>query len=750
MLVTNVFDDVRITRKLTTLFSVVILGIVVLSITFWYEARVGSRSAERSSIFAEYEGLVVRTQTNYLKARRYESDFLISSSASTGQTYNAAPLENYNKHMQELEKAMEGLFKIAPIIDKYTQVVETDLVNADTEDYVQSMVQQVSTVSKNYKRSFNDIVNSKKTIGLTESNGLRKRANDHARVIESGISDLKNPLVFGLLQSIRENEKHILQSTDLTQAFEELKVDAKNLHSQVQVSRLKTATKLTVLANLDEYLRVLTSIVSSKRLANEYTELYDFMLGPLFDEMQQSAEKRAQLNSELRLAEFSFVKSLFTFTVLGVAVAVLVMLFLFGRSLAKPIQTLSQTIHQVNSGNTEARSSVIRNDELGDLSKAFDKLLDERVTQLAIKEKENDRLNESIVELLKSVARLSKKDFTVKVPVSEDVTGAVGDSLNLLANETGEALRDVRNISIKVAKVSSHVKTQSNYVREETRRERKQAETAMDELNLASNAMQKISKDAQKANQQADNALNNTQVALDTVNESVQGINSIRDTISETEKRIKRLGERSQEITGVVNLINSIAERTHILALNASMHAASAGEAGRGFAVVADEVQRLAENAREATKEIATLVSNIQTETSDTVFAMNNAITHVAKGTELAERAGEAMSMTQVSTKELVDSVDVIAQSSRSQAKSSAALVNRAKEIVESTRETDSNMKQQAANTELLGKYSKNLVKTVSVFKLPSSQLVEQDEHDEIMPVEELEQELDFDVAAEG
>ena len=182
----------------------------------------------------------------------------------------------------------------------------------------------------------------------------------------------------------------------------------------------------------------------------------------------------------------------------------------------------------------------------------------------------------------------------------------------------------------------------------------------MDELRIASGAMQKISKDAQQANNQADRALENTQVALNTVNESVQGINSIRDTISETEKRIKRLGERSQEITGVVNLINSIAERTHILALNASMHAASAGEAGRGFAVVADEVQRLAENAREATKEISTLVNNIKLETGDTVTAMNNAITQVAKGTELAEEAGNAMLMTQASTKELVEAVELI------------------------------------------------------------------------------------------
>ena len=421
---------------------------------------------------------------------------------------------------------------------------------------------------------------------------------------------------------------------------------------------------------------------------------------------------------------------------------------MFGRSIARPIQSLQSTIHQVNQGRLDARSNMSREDELGELSDAFDTLLDEKVAQLSGAEKENDQLNESIVELLKSVAKLSKKDFTVRIPVAEDVTGAVGDSLNLLAKETGDALNEVRAISMKVAKVSMQVKDQTNMVMGETRKERKQAESAMSEIRVASAAMQKISSDAQQANQQADAAFGNTQVALDTVNESVQGINSIRDTISETEKRIKRLGERSQEITGIVNLINSISERTHILALNASMHAASAGEAGRGFAVVADEVQRLAENAREATKEIGTLVNNIQVETGDTVVAMNDVITQVAKGTELAGKAENAMLLTQASTKDLVDAVDLIAHSSKSQAKATHGLLAQANEIVESTRQTDKHMKQQSVNTELLGRYSKALVETVSEFKL-LPQAEEQQQQPEVIEttsVDELEDALDIDL----
>ena len=181
-------------------------------------------------------------------------------------------------------------------------------------------------------------------------------------------------------------------------------------------------------------------------------------------------------------------------------------------------------------------------------------------------------------------------------------------------------------------------------------------------LASAAGAMNTISELARTCNTAAENAINTTHTALITVTSTVKGINSIRENIHETEKRIKRLGERSQEISRAVNLINSISERTHILALNASMHAASAGEAGRGFAVVADEVQRLAENARDATSQIATLVSNIQVETADTVGTMNKVITQVVEGTKLAEEAGVQMERTKDTTEELVESVREIAQ----------------------------------------------------------------------------------------
>ena len=384
------------------------------------------------------------------------------------------------------------------------------------------------------------------------------------------------------------------------------------------------------------------------------------------------------------------------------------------------MKKLQDTVLKVNEGDFTARAKLNRNDELGQLSNAFDKLLDERLANMALAEKESEKLNESVIHLIRAVGKLAQeKNLSVKIPVSEDITGAISDSLNLLAKETAKILSQVKTTSNQVASVSSLVKQQSDRVISVADAERQEVITTAIMLEESVKAMDEIAHDAQDASTQADKTIENTEAALNTVLSSVEGINSIRNTISETEKRIKRLGERSQEISGIVSLINSIAERTHILALNASMHAASAGEAGRGFAVVADEVQRLAENAREATSEISTVVNNIRVETADTVMTMNEVISQVADGTRLAEQAGLSMKETQMVTNELVRSVQHIASSSVDQVRINKLLLERAKQIQESTEQTGREMIEQTRSTDTLVDYSDNLVSIVSVFKLP-------------------------------
>lgn len=403
----------------------------------------------------------------------------------------------------------------------------------------------------------------------------------------------------------------------------------------------------------------------------------------------------------------------------GVSLVVSILLaFWITRSITTPVTHLVGVMKKMALGDSHARANSTRSDEIGKLARQFDAMVDEREASRLALEKENEQLNDSVVVLLQAVAQLANKDLTVKVPVSGDVTGAVSDALNLLTSETAKVLRDVSNISADVTEASLKVKAQSDNVMAAAVEERLEVEHTTESLSAASQEMRVISELAKTCNNAADNAIRSTQAALDTVNSTVGGINSTRDIIRETEKRIKRLGERSQEISGVVGIINAIAERTHILALNASMHAASAGEAGRGFAVVADEVQRLAESARQATQQISGLVSNIQIETSDTVSTMNSAIAQVVEGSRLAEQAGVQMQLTQRTTSELVTSVQQIALRSTGQAKASEDLLNRAMQIKKTNQKTSQQLDEQSTQTTNLVEYARMLLSTVRVFKL--------------------------------
>lgn len=393
-------------------------------------------------------------------------------------------------------------------------------------------------------------------------------------------------------------------------------------------------------------------------------------------------------------------------------------MYVISRGIATSASQLSETIRQFAAGDDQARTQIEGADELAQISTAFNQMVDERLGAL---QRENEQLNNSIITLIQAVGQLSQKDLTVQVPVAEDVTGVVSDALNLLATETAAVLTEVTRISENVATTSRSVKSQADAVMTLAEHEREQVTDTAEQLAAAAEAMNDIAALAQTCNSAAEVAINRTQTALDTVTHTVEGINTIRDTIRETEKRIKRLGERSQEIGGAVNLINGIAERTHILALNASMHAASAGEAGRGFAVVAEEVQRLAESARQSTEQIAQLVGNIQTETMDTVTTMNTVISQVVDGSRLAGQAGEQMRQTQQSTAELVASVRQIAAGAQTQARVSIQLRDRAGEIVESTRKTSAQLVAQGGQTTRLLDDASLLVRAVRVFTLPTT-----------------------------
>lgn len=389
------------------------------------------------------------------------------------------------------------------------------------------------------------------------------------------------------------------------------------------------------------------------------------------------------------------------------------------RDVSRPLGRLQEAIDKVSAGDYQARALLQTDDELGQLGKNFDRLLDERIAAQLEAEEENTRLNNSVISVLQSVNQLSQRDLTVRAPVTEDVMGTVADSINALTEETAKVLQGVNTIAAQVAQASGKVQAQAVLVSKTAEDERSSVSEMIESLTDATQTMNRISALAEQSNVSAEQATQATDTALETVNGTVKGMESIRETIAETEKRIKRLGERSQEISGIVNLINTISERTHVLALNASMQAAVAGEAGRGFAVVAEEVQRLAESSRNATQQIATLVNNIQLETNETISTVNRTIGQVVQGSEQAQKAGDQMRRTQEITGQLVAQVKRISDASDQQKTVSANLLGSVQRIGESTARTAQQIDAQNVDTATLLQSAQRLVESVNVFKLP-------------------------------
>jgi methyl-accepting chemotaxis protein len=400
------------------------------------------------------------------------------------------------------------------------------------------------------------------------------------------------------------------------------------------------------------------------------------------------------------------------------AIAGLLVAFFLSRFLA-PIAKLASTVQKVASGETDARSQLTQQDEIGELGRSFDGLLDDRIASLEKAGKENETLNNSVITLLQTVFQLSNRDLTARAPVTEDIIGTVSSSINQLSVETGNTLAEVQDIAEQVRKTSESVRVQSVMVEETARAERESLQSMSVNLNQATQQLTQMAALSEQSNTVAGQAATATQAALTAVDGTVKGMDQLRDSISDMEKRFKRLGERSQEISTAVQLINTISERTHVLALNASMQAATAGEAGRGFAVVAEEVQRLSDSSRQATAQISQLVGNIQAETNETLFTVNRLIGEVVKQSELAQRAGVQMNQTQLTTQQLVSLVRQIAVFSDQQAKLATSLQQSVLEINQGAEQTSSAIVEQTASTQTLADFSRRLTQAVGQFKLP-------------------------------
>ena len=330
----------------------------------------------------------------------------------------------------------------------------------------------------------------------------------------------------------------------------------------------------------------------------------------------------------------------------------------------------------------------------------------------------NNANQQSILNLMNELSELANGDLTVKATVSEDITGAIADSVNFTTDELRKLVVAVSSAAQLVSKATSEAGTITQKLLVAAQKQSDEINQAGDAVELMTTSIKEVDESAARSADAARQTLLVTKQGAQAVQNSIAGMDGIREQIQDTSKRIKRLGESSQEIGEIVDLISDITEQTNVLALNAAIQAASAGEAGRGFSVVAEEVQRLAERSADATKQIGMLVKAIQNDTHDAVAAMEKTTQGVVEGARLADTAGQSLREIEQTTNELAGLVSSISVSTQMQTEMARELADVTKAILQITEQTTDGTQRTSASVSQVEKLAMELSSSVSGFKV--------------------------------
>ena len=333
--------------------------------------------------------------------------------------------------------------------------------------------------------------------------------------------------------------------------------------------------------------------------------------------------------------------------------------------------------------------------------------------------RQNRETQDAILKLLDEMGSLADGDLTIEAEVTDQITGAIADSVNF-------AVKEMRDLVVRINDASQQVARESDVTartaRDLSRSSAAQAEEIInttERIETMARSMQMMSEEAHKSAEVARSSVDVAKRGAAAVRATIRGMDAMREQIQETSKRIKRLGESSQQIGEIVTLIDDLAEQTNVLSLNAAIQAAMAGEAGRGFAVVADEVQRLAERSAESTKQIAELVKNIQSDTNEAVTSMEQATRGVVDGTRLADAAGRALGEIESVSQDLSGLIVEMAEAAAKQSATATTVSSRMDSLRETTTQTSRGAQTTAQSIGKLTNLARDLQESVAGFKLP-------------------------------
>ena len=403
--------------------------------------------------------------------------------------------------------------------------------------------------------------------------------------------------------------------------------------------------------------------------------------------------------------------------VAGAAVIVVVVALILSGGLTNQVKRIMGLFSQIGMGNFEARTEVVSKDELGTMATSLNAMLDSTLALIQTRE-ERDAMEASVTKLLEEISGLAEGDLTKRAGVTADMTGAIADSFNLMAEQLGQVVKAVKAATLQVGSTSNEVSKATESLAESSEMQAVQVTDTIAAVNEMATSIQQVAENAGQSASVSEQSTAHAKDGADAVGKTNIAMDAIREHVQETGRAIKRLGESSQEIGNIVQLIGDIADRTSILALNATIQAATAGDAGRGFAVVADEIQRLSERSTSATKQIETLIKNIQGEINEAGTSMDESIHRVVEGSELAEDARNKLQQIETVSTRLAELIESISMASKQQARASENIAKTMEEVGEVSSQTSAASRQTAMAMKDMAETADKLRVSVEVFKL--------------------------------
>lgn len=417
----------------------------------------------------------------------------------------------------------------------------------------------------------------------------------------------------------------------------------------------------------------------------------------------------------------------FGLIILGCAITALLLVFTINyfvqRRIKDKLLGLNDVCRDFATGDNSARASVQGDDEFAMLANSLNSVFDGRggngAPQMNAVGSDAAALQAQIEKLLQEVSAVGDGDLRVQAEVTPDTLGVLADSFNYMIEELAKVVGRVQSTAVQVTNATRRILDRSADLAQASETQVAQISQTSQAVEALAIFIQNVAHNAMSSVEVAQEALRSATSGQQSVRQTIDGMMLIRENVQETSKKIKRLGERSNEIGEIVRIIEDIADQTNLLALNAAIQSAMAGEHGRGFAVVADEIRLLAERSTESTKRIATLVKSIQGDTYDAVVAMEDSTQEVVKGSQLADEAGRALNSIYSAVERQAKMIESIARSAQEQTPVSEAVAVTMVQISEVIRQTDAGTQEAAVSVSYLAELSEQLRASVSTFRLP-------------------------------